>query len=68
MEQEKKCCDERRKEREDKEYRDLIHRLNRIEGQIRGIQIGRARHGGERCLLYGYTDTGFGSERRPEQF
>ncbi len=38
MEQEKKCCDERRKEREDKEYRDLIHRLNRIEGQIRGIR------------------------------
>ena len=38
MEQEKKCCDERRKEREDKEFRDLIHRLNRIEGQIRGIR------------------------------
>ena len=38
MEQEKKCCDERRKEREDKEYRDLLHRLNRIEGQIRGIR------------------------------
>ena len=38
MDQEKKCCDERRKEREDKEYRDLIHRLNRIEGQIRGIR------------------------------
>ena len=26
------------KERPDKEYRDLIHRLNRIEGQIRGIR------------------------------
>ncbi len=38
MEQEEKCCHERRKEREDKEYRDLIHRLNRIEGQIRGIR------------------------------
>lgn len=26
------------KERSDKEYKDLIHRLNRIEGQIRGIR------------------------------
>jgi len=26
------------KHREDKEYQDLIHRLNRIEGQIRGIR------------------------------
>lgn len=26
------------KEREEKEYKDLIHRLNRIEGQIRGIK------------------------------
>ena len=25
-------------ERPEKEYRDLIHRLNRIEGQIRGIR------------------------------
>ncbi|MCI9148125.1 MAG: metal-sensing transcriptional repressor [Hungatella sp.] len=31
------CC-HRIKERSDKEYRDLIHRLNRIEGQIRGIR------------------------------
>lgn len=38
MDKEKKCCCERKKEREDKEYRDLIHRLNRIEGQIRGIR------------------------------
>ena len=28
----------RHKERSDKEYRDLINRLSRIEGQIRGIQ------------------------------
>ena len=27
----------RHKERSDKEYRDLINRLSRIEGQIRGI-------------------------------
>lgn len=31
------CC-HRTKERSDKEYKDLIHRLNRIEGQIRGIK------------------------------
>ena len=26
------------KERSDKEFKDLIHRLNRIEGQVRGIK------------------------------
>ncbi len=31
------CC-HKTKERSDKEYKDLIHRLNRIEGQIRGIR------------------------------
>ena len=31
------CC-HKTKERSEKEYRDLIHRLNRIEGQIRGIR------------------------------
>lgn len=31
------CC-HKTKERSDAEYRDLIHRLNRIEGQIRGIR------------------------------
>ncbi len=30
------CC--RKKHREDKEYRDLVNRLKRIEGQVRGIQ------------------------------
>ena len=38
---EKTCCcqcSERKKERSEKEYKDLIHRLNRIEGQIRGIK------------------------------
>ena len=39
MEEEKKeCCGNKRKERPAQEYRDLIHRLNRIEGQIRGIK------------------------------
>ncbi len=31
------CCN-RKKERTDKEYKALINRLNRIEGQIRGIR------------------------------
>ena len=30
------CC--KHKKRNEKEYKDLIHRLNRIEGQIRGIK------------------------------
>ncbi len=32
------CCCHKTKERSEKEYKDLIHRLNRIEGQIRGIK------------------------------
>lgn len=35
----KECCYcHKTKERSEKEYKDLIHRLNRIEGQIRGIK------------------------------
>lgn len=34
---ENQCC-HKTKERSDKEYKDLIHRLNRMEGQIRGIK------------------------------
>lgn len=30
------CC--RHKHREDEEYKDLMNRLNRIEGQVRGIR------------------------------
>lgn len=37
MEKEKQCC-HKTKERSEKEYKSLIHRLNRIEGQIRGIR------------------------------
>ncbi|MCI8337796.1 MAG: metal-sensing transcriptional repressor [Lachnospiraceae bacterium] len=36
-EQDCTCC-HKTKERSEKEYKDLIHRLNRIEGQIRGIR------------------------------
>lgn len=38
MEQECGCGQERHKHREEKEYKDLVNRLNRIEGQIRGIK------------------------------
>ena len=33
-----KECFHKKKERSEKEYKDLIHRLNRIEGQVRGIK------------------------------
>ena len=32
------CCSGRTKIRDEAEQRDLIHRLNRIEGQVRGIR------------------------------
>lgn len=32
------CCSEKRKERTDEEYKSLMNRLNRIEGQIRGLK------------------------------
>lgn len=31
-------CTDRTKKRDEAEYKDLIHRLNRIEGQVRGIR------------------------------
>lgn len=38
MEKNKCCCCQKTKERSEEEYKSLIHRLNRIEGQIRGIR------------------------------
>ena len=35
---EEKCCCEKKKERLPEEYKRLIHRLNRISGQINGIK------------------------------
>ncbi len=32
------CCSGKNKKRTDKEFRDLMNRLKRIEGQVRGIQ------------------------------
>ena len=34
--EEKECCN--KKVRDAQEYKDLIHRLNRIEGQVRGVK------------------------------
>ena len=40
MEENAECpaCAARKKQRSEEEYKNLIHRLNRIEGQIRGIR------------------------------
>ncbi len=38
MSEERECCAHKTKDRSEKEYKDLIHRLNRIEGQVRGIK------------------------------
>ncbi len=38
MQEETENCCHKTKERSEKEYKDLIHRLNRIEGQVRGIK------------------------------
>jgi DNA-binding FrmR family transcriptional regulator len=35
---EKSCCCKKHKKRDDKEYNDLMNRLSRIEGQVRGIK------------------------------
>ena len=38
MGEEWECCSNKTKERSEQEYKDLLHRLNRIEGQVRGIK------------------------------
>lgn len=38
MSEQKNCCCHKKKERSEREYKDLINRLSRIEGQIRGIK------------------------------
>lgn len=32
------CCGEKTKQRSQKEYKNLLNRLNRIEGQVRGVK------------------------------
>ena len=36
--EERECCAHKTRERTQEEYTGLIHRLNRIEGQVRGIR------------------------------
>ena len=38
MEEKKECCCHKKKEQTEKEYKDLLNRLSRIEGQVRGIK------------------------------
>ena len=38
MSKQTECACHKTKERSESEYKDLIHRLNRIEGQVRGIK------------------------------
>ena len=39
MEEKKECCHcHKTKERSEKEYKDMINRLNRIEGPVRGVK------------------------------
>ena len=38
MGEQKECCVHENKVRSEKEYKDLINRLNRIEGQVRGVR------------------------------
>ena len=35
---EENCCHIRKKHRSEKEYKDLMNRLKRIEGQVRGVE------------------------------
>lgn len=38
LEQEAVCYCHKKKERDEKEYKDLMNRLSRIEGQVRGVK------------------------------
>lgn len=38
MEHPTECCCHKKKERSEKEYKDLQNRLSRIEGQVRGVK------------------------------
>ena len=60
------CC--KKKERSEKERKDMINRLSRIEGQIRGIKGMVEKHGRKRLLLPGYHHTGSGCQCGTQQF
>lgn len=36
--EDQECCCHKTKQRTEEEYKSLVHRLNRIEGQVRGIR------------------------------
>ena len=55
------CCISRHKVRSEKEYRDLMNRLSRIEGQVRGIR--RMLEDDAYCI-----DILTQGQRGPEQF
>lgn len=38
MQEENECCCQRKKQRTEEEYKKLMNRLSRIEGQVRGIK------------------------------
>ena len=38
MDEKNECCCHKTKERSEKEYKDLLNRLSRSEGQVRGIR------------------------------
>ena len=38
LQEECPCCSGKHKERDEKEYKDLMNRLKRIEGQVRGVE------------------------------
>ena len=42
-------CSHKTKERSEKEYRDLMNRLKRIEGQVRGMYGYSGAGGGGKC-------------------
>ena len=52
------------KKRTEEETKLMINRLNRIEGQVRGIR----RMVEKKCVLSGYSYTSFGDYRGIEQF
>ncbi len=60
---EKECCCHSSKHRSEKEYKDMMNRLNRIEGQVRGVK-GDGRKG---RLLSGDSGTGISGECGTEQ-
>ena len=61
--EEKECClSHKTKERSEKEYKSLINRLNRIEGQVRGIKSMVEKN------AYRYFNSDFRSQRRAQCF